>query len=257
MKKIFAILLITLTCYATAQEKLNNYKYVLIPAKFEFQNTENQYNINLLLKYKFQQMGFDAYLDTDELPRELKTNSCLYIKPLVIVNSTMFKNAVSVKMFNCDNELLFETQEGMSREKSNKTSYNVALRKSLKSFEDYHLEYVEKSVASKNIALEPVLNAQKEVVVLEAEITGSEIKNSLQVSTSESENYLIAKSTPLGLILTYSLSKKVAYSLLATKLKDVYVIENGNGIVYKNESVWVREYMDNQIMTIEYLEIKF
>ncbi len=143
MKKILLIFAF-LTLSVNAQEKLNNYKYVVIPSQFDFQKEANQYNLNKLLQLKFKQLGFDAYLDTDVLPREVKTNSCSYLKPVLVSESNMFKTKIKLQVLDCDATMLFETQEGNSSSKSYKTSYNEALRNALKSFGNYRLQYVEK-----------------------------------------------------------------------------------------------------------------
>ena len=52
------------------------------------------------------------------------------------------KLSCSVELFNCSKKSLYHSKKGESRAKVVKTSYNEALRKSLKSFGDYRLEYV-------------------------------------------------------------------------------------------------------------------
>ena len=142
MKKYILLFVLFLGVTAFAQKELNGYKYVVIPSKFDFQKEANEYGINLLLKYKFQQLGFETYLDTDELPKYYVTIHVCMLTPVLHTKSNMFKTMHSVELFNCYNKSLFTTQEGVSNAKNVKTSYNEALRKSLKSFGDYRLEYV-------------------------------------------------------------------------------------------------------------------
>jgi len=142
MKKYVLIVVLFLGVTAFSQKELNAYKYIVIPTRFDFQKEANEYGINLLLKYKFQQLGFEAYLDTDELPQILRTNTCLYAYPVLHTEENMFKTIISVELFNCDKKSLYHSIKGESRSKVIKTSYNEALRKSLKSFRDYRLEYV-------------------------------------------------------------------------------------------------------------------
>ena len=110
MKKHFLLLLFVLLIglTAVAQNELNAYKYVVIPSKYDFQKEANEYGINLLLKYKFQQLGFESYLDTDDLPQILRTNTCLYASPVLHTKSNMFKTVVSVELFDCTNKSLFK-----------------------------------------------------------------------------------------------------------------------------------------------------
>jgi len=141
MKKYVLLFVLFIGVTALAQKELNAYKYIVIPTRFDFQKEANQYGVNLLLKYKLEQLGFETYLDTDVLPEILRTNTCLYVYPVLYTKSTMFKTTTSIELFNCYNKSLFKTQNGTSNSKNYKTSYNEAIRKSLKSFGDYKLEY--------------------------------------------------------------------------------------------------------------------
>ena len=49
----------------------------------------------------------------------------------------------------------------------------------------------------------------------------------------------------------------VVFQVLKTKLKDVYIIKNKNGILYKNENNWVAEYYKNNALIVESYQIKF
>jgi len=157
---------------AVAQKELNAYKYIIIPSRFDFQKEANEYGVNLLLKYKFQQLGFESYLDTDDLPKELLTNTCLYATPVLHTKSNMFKTVVSIELFDCTKKSLYKTQEGSSTSKNFKASYNEAIRKSLKSFGDYKLEYT---------------LIKEEVVVKENNrlVKNKDVKQDVNLSTSE------------------------------------------------------------------------
>lgn len=141
MKKFILLLILFVGWNVFAQEKMNAYKYAVVPSQFDFQKEPNQYGINLLLKYKFQQLGFETFMDTDDLPFELKKNTCLYVTPNMITDNGMFITRVRVEVKNCLNQELFMTEEGNSNEKSYKTSYTVALREALLSFKEYQLDY--------------------------------------------------------------------------------------------------------------------
>jgi len=141
MKKYLLLVAVFLGLTAVAQEELNAYKYIIIPSKFDFQKEVNEHGVNLLLKYKFQQLGFESYLDTDDLPQEVRTNTCLSASPVLHTKSNMFKTVVSVELFDCANKSLFKTQEGSSNSKNIKISYNEAVRKALNSFQGYKLNF--------------------------------------------------------------------------------------------------------------------
>ncbi len=265
MKKIIVAIIMLMSVFITAQEKLNHYKYVVIPSRFDFQKTADEYNINTLLKLKFKQLGFDAYLDTDALPREVKTNMCSYLKPMLLRKSNMFKTTLKMQVLDCDNAILFETHEGVSHSKSYKIGYNEALRDALKSFGNYHLQYVKKEAV--------VVEAPKTVSELQAEVAALKKENNrikfkpldtrlphqstTEITVDEANSYLIAQSTVTGYRLVNSYSKKIEYILHSTKLKDIFIIKNNSGIIYKKEGAWVHEYVDKYRTVMEFLEIKF
>lgn len=265
MRKKVILLLIVFSFCVSAQEKMNNYKYIIVPDKFDFQKSENQYNLNMLLKFKFQQMGFETFLQSDSIPREIKVNTCSFLRPIIISNSTMFKTTLRVQILNCEEEVLFETKEGLSRSKNYKTSYNEAIRSALKSFGDYHLQFEENEKHDNKSQIKTVVELQAEVDALKKEkaLIISEITNVgviapvvLETVKENAEDYLIAKVTIFGYELINSVSKKVEFELYKTKLKDVYFIKNQTGVVYKDKDIWVYESLKNKQIVLEYLSIK-
>lgn len=154
MKKYLLLIILAFSLSASSQEALNAYKYVVVPSKFEFQKEADQYGINTLLKYKFQQLGFETYLDNEEVPKELTEEGCMSIRPTVLSTGGVFVTKFIVEIKDCLNQVLFTTQEGVSRSKSYRISYNEALRQSLKSFDGYKLSYkpkVESTLKSNDV----------------------------------------------------------------------------------------------------------
>lgn len=141
MKKIIITLLLLVSCNVFAQEALNAYEYVVVPSKFDFQKNVDQDGVNSLLKLKFQQLGFKAFLDNEVLPDNIKRNTCLYLVPVLKVKSNMFITKSTVEVFNCDKEVLYVTDEGADRSKNKKVSNIQSLRGALKSFDKYSYKY--------------------------------------------------------------------------------------------------------------------
>jgi len=144
MKNYLFLLTVFFSFNVFGQKELDTYKYVVVPSRFDCQKTANEYGLNMLLKYKFQQLGFEVYLDTDDLPEKLRVNSCLYVVPNLISKSTMFKTTVKVELKDCAKKSLYLTKQGSSSAKNYKLSYNEATREALKSFNGYELSYTPK-----------------------------------------------------------------------------------------------------------------
>ena len=43
------------------KEKLSNYSFIVVPKKFDFQFSDDQYQLNSLLKFLFNKHGFHDY----------------------------------------------------------------------------------------------------------------------------------------------------------------------------------------------------
>lgn len=184
MKKYILLLTLFIGFAVSAQEKLNAYKYVVVPSRFDFQKEVDQYSLNTLLKLKFQQLGFETYLDSEEIPRELKTNTCAYIKLSLKHTSTLFSTKIVVEMLDCDAQKLFVTQEGKSKSKSYRVSNIEALRNALKSFNGYQLNF-------QPITAEEVVKVNEvEDVIIEKEITQNYDSTTVLPKTKGDKNFL-------------------------------------------------------------------
>lgn len=110
--------------------QLNNYKYVVIPIQFDFQSEENQYMINSKLKYLLNQQGFTTYMDVEDLPLDLRGNSCSALHADLKSDAEGFlamQTKLRLQLKDCRNQVVFESQEGVSRAKDYKEGYLDAL----------------------------------------------------------------------------------------------------------------------------------
>ncbi len=111
-------------------EKLNDYKYVIIPLQFGFQDEDNQYMVNSKLKYLLNQYGFDTYMDVEDGPLDLEMNSCLALHAELKSDAEGFlamQTKLRLLLKDCRNRVVFESEEGTSREKEFKKGYLDAL----------------------------------------------------------------------------------------------------------------------------------
>lgn len=236
MKKYTLLLILFIGCNVFAQEKMNAYKYAVVPSQFDFQKEPNQYGINQLLKYKFQQLGFETYLDTDELPTKLKEKGCLSISPNIINFGGVFKTRIIIEVKDCLNQVLFVTNEGSSKHKSYKTAYNIAVRQALSSFKDYKLDY--KAVTSDEVKVAHVVsNDGSEVIARSKTSANSEFSyagKKIVMVKSNKLFYAEIKYTDLDKLLgtLSNTSKQGIYHInLNSKRGLGYYDENGNFIM--------------------------
>jgi hypothetical protein len=71
-KKVLSVFLFLIAVTAFSQS-VNDYKYVIVPVKFDFQNTKDAYKLNSLTKMVLEKYGFVAFLSSDDIPEAILT----------------------------------------------------------------------------------------------------------------------------------------------------------------------------------------
>ena len=270
-----------------AQTNLNSYKYIIVPNKFDFLNEENQYRLNELTQFLFDKYGFTALMEGSAYPEDLGLNRCLALRSNVTKDSGMFKTKLQVVLKDCNDKTVFTSDVGESREKEFDVAYNKALRGAFTSFETLNYSYTAEpsklaqsnsSPVVKAEVLEEVkklkeelktLKEQKETTVIKEATTqvvktpkveAKEVKQKVasvksKLST-ENLGVLYAQEITNGFQLVDS-SPKVVYRIKSTNLKQVFLVEDSNAIIYKNDDTWVIEYYAGNTLKQDELKIKF
>jgi len=126
MKKLVYVILIVFISSnsALAQPELNKYTYVLVPQQFEFQRGTDQFQLNSLTRHLFRNAGFNPLYQ-----EELKNLSrCEGLTADVLSVENMFFTRLNIVLKDCNNNIVFQSAEGSSKEKDLKKSYHDALR---------------------------------------------------------------------------------------------------------------------------------
>ncbi|MEE4001325.1 hypothetical protein V1T75_13355 [Tenacibaculum sp. FZY0031] len=247
MKKIlFIALFITTTCFA--QKPIHNYKYVIVPTKFDFVKGRDKYQISSLTKFLFNKYGFTAFLEDESLPADVVDNRCLALTGVVKDDSGMFITKNIVELRDCYNKVVFRSQMGKSKEKEYKKAYHEAIRNAFKSIRELQYKYT----PSKDVDIVK----SKEKVQLAPTVEVMEPKNIDLEEKKTSESTLYAQSIINGFQLV-NIKPEVVYKVLETNVKNVFVIEDKNGILYKNGDSWYVECYKNGIKTTKKYQIKF
>ena len=69
MKKALFLILFLASSFIFSQS-VTDYKYAIVPSKFEFLKEKDQYRLNTLTKMFMEKYGFITYFDTDILPKD-------------------------------------------------------------------------------------------------------------------------------------------------------------------------------------------
>ena len=131
MRIILTICMLTFFA-SNLKGQLNDYKYIIVPKQFEGFKKVNQYQTSTLVKYLFTNDGFDVFYD-DALPNDLLNNRCSGLRVRLDEKSSMFTTKIVLVLEDCNNQTVFTTQEGRSREKDFKVSYNEAITQAFES----------------------------------------------------------------------------------------------------------------------------
>ena len=268
--RVLIILLIGFTVNCVfSQSNLNEYKYIIVPSKYDFLKSENQYNLNALTEFLFEKYGFIPILEGQVYPEDLNSDLCLALKSDVEKGKGLFKTKLKVFLRNCKGEIVFTSREGETREKNFKVSYHLALRDAFKSFETINYSYVPSkkkdaviAIAKKeDVARDEVEKLKEEIKELKktkekTEITPKKKSEVLTVTPRESKNLLYAQPIAAGFQVVDS-TPKVVMILLETPLEKTFIVKNENAIIYWRDGLWYLSKNDGQKISVEPLNIKF
>ncbi|MCT4630199.1 MAG: hypothetical protein N4A42_09980 [Winogradskyella sp.] len=257
-KKIaIVILFIGVGLSALAQRDINNYKYVIIPLKYDFISENDQYRLNTLTRYLFKQEGFIALFDEEKFPEELNNDNCKALYANVNkIKGGLFATKLEIVLSNCFGKEVYKTEIGSSREKDYKKAYNEALKNAFKSIEE--LEYKYEAVEVKPIEKKVV---KKDIVEVSDDVKPKSIEKKKEAKTNTLNN---VKKDPYKAQLFGGLNYKLmnnkgelVYVLLYSGKENVYIVKGVDALVYKLNNNWVLAKSTDNKIEIESIEIKF
>jgi hypothetical protein len=187
MNKVLMVTLLlflgSLKCFSQG-EVLNNFSFIVVPERFDFQYEEDQYQLNSLLKFLFNKHGFHAYFDT-ELP---DVRRCDGLRAVVSGKPGFVWTEVVIKIVDCDGFLLYQSAVGQSKLKDYAKAYTESLRKAFESIEILGVQQKEVRVLTEAQGQPaPVETSKPEVVVEEGK---DPLKaNPLLLPTTKYSNY--------------------------------------------------------------------
>lgn len=254
---IFIFLLFTVTAYS--QSTINNYKYVLVPERFDFSKADNQYGLNSVAKLLLEEKGFVAFMSNEELPRELVTNKCNALRAEVVQKKGLFVTNLTLLLKDCQGNIVFKSKEGKSREKEFQTAYDLALRDAFSSLNDVTYKYDSTILASPQQAnTTPAALPVTSPAAAAPTPAPTPTPAPPSASVTETIGTLYAQATPNGYQLIDTTPKKVL-TLFKTSMQDYFIAEDGasNGIVFKKNGEWFFEYYKDSKLISQKLQIKF
>lgn len=268
-----------------AQKDLNDYKYVIVPYKYDFVNEKDKYQLNSLSQFLFNKYGFEAIMEDAEFPEDLIKNRCLGLRSDVIKEKGMFVTKLKVQLKDCDGDIIYTTRVGSTREKQYKAAYTIAIRDAFKDFEQVNYTYKpnENILARATIkdtqetSTEEIQKLKEEITALKEEKQKEAVKEVVKQDKKEkvvekptnketepkkaiiegsSLNVLYAQKIDNGYQIVDK-TPKVVMIILETNLKNVFLVKGENAIVYMEDGFWYLSKNNGVKPTQETLNIKF
>ncbi|RDI12258.1 hypothetical protein [Flavobacterium sp. AG291] len=240
MKKTILLFVLLMSGIGFAQS-INDYKYVVVPEKFEWLKEDNQYNLNSLTKMIFEKYGWQVYHPTQKMPDELALDRCKALYANVKNDSGLLSTKLVIELKNCDGKVVFTSAEGTSKEKAYQKAYYQALREASQSVAQLDYKY-----SGKN---DKPVKAAASVPAHQQAATPETVNNTNQLFAQPIANgYQLVDSTPKVILKIYKTSQQDSYTAVS---------ETKNGVVFKKGNDWVFEYYQNDKLVSEKLNIKF
>lgn len=247
MKKlVFVFILFSTVAFS---QNINNYKAVIIPLKYDFLKSENQYRLATLTKLNLQKAGFVAFYSNEDIPSEYK-DRCSLLTVDVKKESGFLMTKLAVVFNDCFGKLVYQSEMGKSKLKEYEAAYSEALNDAFRSINALNYKYeLNQSPAKQLTQVSPV------------ESVNSPISNSVTVvqdSPNTNAELLYAQATPTGYQLVDS-SPKVVFKLNKTSVPTLYtaIKDNKQGILIQRENQWFFEYYENETLFAELVRVKF
>lgn len=279
--KVIYILLFAMGLSSAVNAQLNNYKYIIVPKKFDTFKSENQYQTSTLVKFYFAENGFNVVYD-DALPVDLAGDRCLGLVTDIIDDSTIFTTKVSIVLIDCNNVEIFRSVEGRSKIKDYNESYKEAIQNAFVSFAGMNYKYeprkedVTEETAPVTISFKDdvrsVEKEPKEHLVEQKATVDEQVYKAVEPKRTNivkavgegkmdapiTTGVLYAQPIQNGYQLVDS-TPKVVLKLEETSMENIFMtdFQGNNAVVFQQDGKWILEYSDNGKKVQKELNIKF
>lgn len=194
MKTKFVFFLVfSLFTGLSAFAQFNDYKYVIVPKKFDGYKEQNKYQTSTTIKYLLTKRGFNAVYD-DALPDDLFNDRCLGLIVNLQDDSSFFTTKTTIIFKDCRSVEVFRTIEGKSKIKEFKPAYTQAINRAFVSLEGIDGTYQPKETKKEPSSNETLtLNFKNDVKTLKEDAKEVVIE---QEATEENQTYKAIQPKP-------------------------------------------------------------
>lgn len=247
--RIKFLLIALLTSVIGFSQYVNDYKAVIVPLKYEFLKTENQYRLSTMTKANLVKAGFKAFYGNEQLPAEF-ADRCDLLYADVKRDNGFLVTKLFVEFRDCYGKVVFTSQVGKSKEKEYESAYRESLEMAFVSINALQYKYNGKSANTVKTSTASV-PATVQTVTTAATV-------SAPVADITDPNLLYAQPTENGYQLIDK-TPKVVMKLLKTSRPDSFIaIKDGiQGSLNAKDNQWFFEYYKNDQLVSEKVVVKF
>ncbi|MCV9927355.1 hypothetical protein OIU83_06815 [Flavobacterium sp. LS1R49] len=245
MKTRFLLFMIFVSSYGFSQS-INDYRAVIIPLKYDFMKSDNQYRLATLTKLNLNKSGFEAFYANEVIPHDYNRCDLLYVD--VIKENGFLITKLYVALKDCYGKVVFESQIGKSKVKEYDAAYAEALNEAFASITALRYKYNGK-VAT---------NTTGSVTAVATPVTSSTNAVVNSVVNNNDPNLLYAQPTETGYQLIDK-TPKVVMKLMKTSRPDSFIAIKGDvqGSLNAKDNEWYFEYYQNDKLVSEKVSVKF
>ena len=255
MKKRFLFLALLISSYCFSQS-VNDYKVVLIPLKFDFMKSENQYRLATLSKFNLSKAGFQAFYANEPMPKE-NNDRCNLIYFDVVKPNSFLITKLYITFKDCNGKIIFQSEIGASKEKDSQLAYTESLNKAFISVNALNYKYNNAVVSDSNTSL--ISSASVLPVVKNTSVAISKQETiKIEASSVDNQKILYAQPTANGFQLIDS-SPKVIFKIYNSSRNDCFFATKANiqGILIEKNNQWFFEFYQNEALISEKVAVKF
>src|SRR6478609_4987593 len=269
MKSKFLFLLL-LVCSIGFSQTINNYVAVVVPLRYEFLKSDNQYRLSTLTKFNLKKAGFEVFYANEDLPKEY--NRCSLLNVDVVKDNAFLVTKLFVVFKDCYGKEVYKSEVGKSKEKEFDVAYTEALNKAFESVYALHYKYDGPAVATTTNVAAPqtvavpvaattttTATAAAPVAAVAATTAATAVAVNVPNNSAEPDgSVLFAQPIKNGYQLIDS-TPKVVMKVYKTTNPSLYIATKGNlqGSMILKDNQWYFEYYEKDTLMSEKITVKF
>ena len=255
MKTKFLYLLLLVSSYGFSQS-VNDYAGVIIPLKYDFLKSDNQYRLATLTKVNLKKAGFEAFYANETFPAGYN-NRCALLNVDVLKDNACLVTKLYVVFKDCNGKVVYKSEVGKSKEKDYEAAYSEALNMAFTSVYALNYKY-NGTLPASNTNTASVSPVTASVASVAAPVTVAAVAVNVPNSSEPDGSVLFAQPIKNGFQLIDS-TPKVVMKVYKTTNPSIYLASKGDiqGTLTLKDNQWHFEYYEKDTLMSEIIKVKF